>query len=78
MAFYIKLIRTSEDAAAAEYTFESDGNIGRLAINKSTGEVRLVEPQPGDEKGHHFSRAAAKIRKEWKGGSLPDTTEWAS
>ncbi len=79
MAFHVILTKCFEDQDSARYRFESDGGeAGTLAIKKSSGEVTVVEPLPGDEKGHVFSRAAAKIRKEWKAGRLPDATEWAS
>jgi hypothetical protein len=42
------------------------------------GDITLLTEIPGDEKGLFFSRAAAKIRNEWKEGRLPDKTEWAS
>lgn len=79
MAFYIKLRKTFEDASTAKYSFGSgDASEGNLAINKSSGEVTLLEALAGDEKNHFFNRAGAKIRKEWKEGRFPDLTEWAS
>jgi hypothetical protein len=79
MAFYVRINKIAENEAVASYRFEGDlHRTGSFDINKQTGEISLVEPMPGDEKGHAFSRAAAKIMKEWKQGSLPETAEWAS
>ncbi len=79
MAFHVILTKAFEDEESARYRFEAEaGKAGILAIKKSNGEVTVVEPLPGDDKAHVFSRAAAKIRKEWKAGRLPDVTEWAS
>lgn len=79
MAFYIELIKTYEDEDVANYRFGSDEtSVGSVTIRKSNGEVTLLEPLAGDEKDLFFNRARAKIRKEWKGGQLPDFTEWAS
>jgi hypothetical protein len=79
VAFYIKLTRILEDEVSAHYRFEGDGEgAGRSSVGKLSGEVTLMEPLAGDEEGHFFRRAAAKIRKEWKAGRLPDVTQWAS
>lgn len=79
MAFYIRISKVAESDAVASYRFEGDARrSGSFDINKQTGEVSLVEQMPGDEKGHVFSRAAAKIMKEWKQGRLPENAEWAS
>lgn len=79
MAFYIVIEKMSENEGSAIYRFTGDGGrAGSLQIDKVNGEVSLIESMPGDEKGHMFNRAAIKIMKEWKGGSLPAMTEWAS
>jgi len=79
MAFYVKIIKTAEDALSATFRFEDSGySAGALQFSKQDGQVSLLTPMPGDEKGYHFERAAAKLRKRWKRGELPDVTEWAS
>ena len=79
MAFYIKIRKIFDDVNIAKYVFGTpDKESGSLAIDKSSGEVTLLEPLGGDEKNLFFNRAAAKIRKEWKEGRFPDETEWAS
>lgn len=78
MAFYISITKTFEDPTVVRYRFEGDGRIGSLTIAKATGEVALDAPVPGDENGHYFSRAAAKLRKHWNHGEFPEHTAWAS
>jgi hypothetical protein len=79
MAFYIKLQKSFEDNNIAKYDFGATvDESGVLEIDKLSGEVRLISPHPNDSNNMFFNRAGAKIRKEWKEGSFPDTTEWAS
>jgi hypothetical protein len=79
MAFYVKIEKCAEDELAARYRFWSVlDNCGELEIDKRSGEVRLLAQINGDQQGHLFNRAAVKIMREWKLGSLPDVTEWAS
>ena len=79
MAFYLIIDKISEDDLVARYRFTCDGGrIGSFQIDKESGEVSLLEPMPGDERGHAFNRAAVKIMREWKQGNLPARSEWAS
>lgn len=79
MAFYVKLNKIFEDSSIAKYSFgNGEAPLGSLTIDKSSGEVTLLEPLSGDDKSLFFNRAGAKIRKEWKEGRFPDSTEWAS
>ncbi|MDO3577425.1 hypothetical protein [Ralstonia pseudosolanacearum] len=79
MAFYIKIEKYEETEFSAKYQFGSaDGNCGEFEINKQSGEVRLLAQVSGDQQGHLFNRAAAKVVREWRQGRLPDMTEWAS
>lgn len=83
MAFYVKIIKTAEDEASATFTFESSsGATGELRFAKQDAQTTLLRPMPGDEGEHNYEhnyvRAAAKLRKEWKTGSLPEMTVWAS
>ncbi len=50
---------------------------GRVKINKTTGDVDIVELAEGD-KGMYIQRAILAIIKHWKNGELPDKTCWAS
>ena len=79
MAFYVKITKTFEDSVSATYRFEDSAHCaGTLKFSKPDGQAALLTPMPGDEHGYHFDRAAAKLRKHWKRGELPDFTEWAS
>lgn len=79
MAFYISITKVSEDDVAARYRFVGDNErAGTFSIDKGTGDISLIEQMPGDEGGHMFNRAAMKVMRAWKQGSLPETTEWAS
>jgi hypothetical protein len=79
VAFYIRISKRDESESSAHYVYESDqGRRGVLNLNKVTGEATMTEPMPGDEKRHCFSRAAIKIRREWKERKLPEILEWAS
>lgn len=79
MAYWIKIEKTNEGGDKVIYRFTSDGgNSGVFEINKESGELSLLEPMPGDEEQNIYRRASIKIIREWKSGSLPDVTEWAS
>ena len=79
MAFYIRINKTDENNSLAHFSFESDpGRRGLLRFDKLTGEASLIEPMPGDERNHCFTRAAVRIGREWKTGALPEFMEWAS
>lgn len=79
MAFHIVIEMIDEGDDVANYRFKSDGGrVGLFQINKSSGEVKLIEQMPGDEGGHIFNRAAVKVMREWKRGKLPSVAEWAS
>jgi hypothetical protein len=66
-----------EDPAAAQYQFTTDTRVGSFKINKSTGNVKLINETLGDAAGQHFDRVAIKIRRAWKTGQLPDFAESA-
>ncbi|MFC4314277.1 hypothetical protein ACFPN2_34755 [Steroidobacter flavus] len=79
MAFYVKIMKTAEEEASATFTFESSsGATGELRFTKQDAQATLLRPMPGDEGEHNYVRAVAKLRKEWKTGSLPEMTVWAS
>lgn len=50
---------------------------GMLKINKTTGEVNVVENAEGDS-GMYSQRATLTLIKHWKKGEYPDRTCWAS
>ncbi|GGZ00630.1 hypothetical protein ACFFTM_09560 [Pseudoduganella plicata] len=78
MAFYITIDKIDEDPAAARYRFTSAERSGSFEIDKSTGNITLVNQMPDDDAGRHFERAAVKIMRAWKTGPLPEFAKWAS
>jgi hypothetical protein len=78
LAFYIKIRKIFEDGDSARYSFEDNKRTGILAIAKTTGEVVVLEPLPGDDSEILSSRAGAKLTKEWREGRFPEEAEWAS
>jgi hypothetical protein len=79
MAIYIAIRKVNEGPDFADYTFGlSEGNGGRLRLNKINGNVSLLEIAPGDSENSLYQRAAHKIHKHWTAGEVPDNTCWAS
>lgn len=79
MAFHIIIKKLTEDSTTCQYQFTSGvDRRGVFQIEKATGNVVLIDPMADDEPGHVFQRAAVKILKEWRKGTLPDFAEWAS
>jgi len=79
MAFYVAVTKIEESAVSARYRFETASDrVGLFEINKTTGDVVLLEPMAGDENEHCFNRAAVKVLRGWREGQLPEFTEWAS
>lgn len=78
MAFYIAINKVREDEASARYRFTSGTRTGTFEIEKTTGNVSLIDEMPDDPAGHHFERASVKIMGAWQAGQLPDFAEWAS
>jgi hypothetical protein len=79
MAIYIAIRKVYEDRTSAEFAFGLlDGDLGRLRLDKISGNVSLVDSVLGDTGEAIFSRAAFKVRKHWAAGQIPDRTCWAS
>ena len=77
---YILIHRIAETADVAEYKYGlTEDAVGTLRIEKSSGEVSLVEAAPGDEGGRAYQRAARKLKTHWTASKdLPERTSWAS
>lgn len=79
MALYIEIKRTSDTPSFAEYTFgATEERVGKLKLDKSSGEVALLQCAPGDDSQRLYSRASHKIKKHWAEGQVPEVTCWAS
>ena len=80
MAIYVPIRKVKEDDVSVEYRFSwsMETNFGLLQVDKRTGEVRVIQALPGDEKNRAFNCAARKVFLHWKEGEFPDETCWAS
>lgn len=79
MAIYIEIKKVSDTTSFAEYIFGvNEAGLGKIKLDKGTGEIQVIEPAAGDEEGRLSSRAAHKIKKHWAAGELPEVTCWAS
>ena len=79
MGLYVLIRRVELTKDSADYAFgESETALGRVRIDRHTGEVTLVTPAPDDPNSVLFVRAAFKLRQHWNKGEVPETTCWAS
>ena len=79
MGIYVLIRRVEFTDDSADYVFgASESALGRMRVDRHTGEVTLVTPAPDDAKVVLFSRAAFKLRKHWLKGEMPEKTCWAS
>jgi hypothetical protein len=79
MAIYIEIRKVFDNLSEAEYEYiVSEEKIGRLKINKFTGDVELINLALDDDEKMFYNRAAYKIKKHRGAGELPDKTCWAS
>lgn len=77
MAFYILIDKVSETEKEAFYRFYDTGypdEIGELRLDKTTAAIEMTKPA----REVLFNRAAAKIARHFRDGSLPESTCWAS
>jgi len=79
MAFYVRIEKRSETDELVLYDYWSkEESRGTLQLSKLSGDVSPIKSISGDEQDHLFMRAAMKLRREWREGRFPDSTEWAS
>ena len=77
--YLVVLRKTLDTPQAAEYAYgPSEEGMGRLRLDKTSGEISLLEVAPGDNDQALFTRAAWKIEEHWEEGQLPEETCWAS
>ncbi|RUR73946.1 hypothetical protein ACF3DV_25370 [Chlorogloeopsis fritschii PCC 9212] len=79
MAFYVVLLKDSEDDKKVVYYFgSSEEKLGRLELDKLSGEVKEIEPAPTNNSSALFVRASAKIYRHWQQRNFPEKSCWAS
>jgi len=79
MAICVLLRKESETEQEAVYLFGPDeGRLGKLMIDKRTGEIDVLEPIPGDQTTFYSSRAARRLEQHFKNGEFPDETMYAT
>lgn len=79
MAMYIAIRKQSENDLNVIYSFGvSEDKVGRIQIDKTTGNIDLLDSAPNDESASLFSRASRKLQQHWERGEYPDATCWAS
>lgn len=79
MAFYIEIKKISEDNFYASYEYSSTENkVGKITIDKKTGDVYFDQLAEDDVTAAKANRAATKLMKHWQKGEYPDKTYWAS
>lgn len=79
MAFYVLLLKEEETSEWVQYRYgPNEAVMGRIRLDKMTGEASEVEPLPVGNAQALFVRATMKLRQHWRNGSFPAETCWAS
>ena len=72
MAILIEIKKINENDNEAFYTFSPRENeIGKLRIDKTTGEIQEIEPLKGDKTKFYYVRAGSKVHKNHVRGEYP-------
>lgn len=77
MAFHILIEKISETESDAHYRFYDTAfpdEIGELRLDKCTAAIEMIKAT----REPFFKRAATKIARHFRDGSLPDKACWAS
>ena len=79
MAFYIMLVKESEDEQGVIYNLGDDPeHFGKIHLDKSNGMIKEIKGIPNQHSDLMLTRAGVKLRQHWKMGDFPDRTCWAS
>lgn len=79
MAIYVGIKRLSVNEEFAEYSFgPNDEEVGRLRINKRSGEIEVLEEVAGDDSKKYSVRAARKLLLHFRVNEFPEVTCFAS
>ncbi len=78
MAFYIEMDKVEETDEYVEYSFGRNSAFGLIRLDKNNKTVRVLKECSLDISGKWSQRAAVKLVRLWRSGSLPEKTQWAS
>jgi len=77
LAFYILIDKISETEREAFFRFYDTAypdEVGELRLDKVTEAIEMTKPS----RDAFFNRAAIKVARHFRDGSLPESTCWAS
>lgn len=79
MGLLIDIKKMKENDVEVFYSFSTpEGDVGKVNINKGTGEFLVIE-EPAWDKNHKLAaRVGIKLEEHWEKGEFPDITCWAS
>lgn len=81
MATYVLLLKEFEDENLVVYKFGPDReSLGKVQLNKKTGEYQQLEPVPNTQSTFYFNRAVARLLMclNNENGVFPPQTHFAS
>lgn len=78
MAIYIPIRKVLEDDAFAEYSYQVSGEVGRVRIDKKTGDFWELQKLPFKDANEYAARVVYRLRKHIQEGELPDATSWSA
>lgn len=77
MATYIYIWKSGEVADDVHYSFSpDDGVVGVMSIGRKTGDMKIVQPCPGDDTKTWYQCACKAVWNHWAVGKLPETTQY--
>ncbi len=79
MGMIIDIEKISENQEEAVYSFRTfdRGHTGKVAINKKTGEPRVIEEPAWDKESELAMRVFRVLVRHWQKGEFPEITMWA-
>jgi len=74
----IKKIEENEEKAVYSFSTFPNGNSGKVAIHKKTGECFVIDEPEYDKESKLAVRVGIVLVEHWRKGEFPDVTCWAS
>jgi len=79
MLIYINKIAGQKNDTEVLYSFNTpEGDVGKVYIDKKTGECFVLEEPEWDKTHKLAARVGIKLEQHWRKGEFPDVTCWAS